>query len=72
MSKSSVAPSTELRKLRARVRALESLCAEMYQVAGTANAPVRVLDKLWAAAEGKPIPRIDLLPIGEDEFREDQ
>ncbi len=47
---------------------MESLCAEAYQVAGTANAPVRVLNKLAAAAAGKPIPRIALLPIAEAEF----
>ena len=60
----------EARRLRARVKRLEWLCAEMYQVAGTANAPERVMDKLLAAAEGKPIPRVELLPISEDEFVE--
>ena len=60
--------TAENRKLKRRISALQYLCAEMYQVAGTAGAPVRVLDKLWAASGGKPIPRVHLLPIAEDEF----
>jgi hypothetical protein len=51
-----------------RVQALEALCAELYQVLGTVGAPTAVLDKVWAAADGQPIPRVDLLPIGEDAF----
>jgi hypothetical protein len=59
----------------ARIAQLESLCAELYQVLGTAGAPDAVLDKVSAAAAGKPIPDVDLLPIGEldfDEVRERQ
>jgi hypothetical protein len=53
-----------------RVGELQALCAELYQVLGTVGAPVRVLDKVAAAAAGKPIPDVDLLPIAETEFDE--
>ncbi len=59
----------------ADVRALRSLCGELYQVLGTVGAPVAVLDKVSAAAAGKPIPDIEILPIDElafDEVRERQ
>lgn len=51
-----------------RVQALEALCAELYQVLGTVGAPAAVLDKVEAAAAGRAIPRVELLPIGEDDF----
>jgi hypothetical protein len=47
---------------------LERLCADIYQVCGQAGAPTRVLDALFAAAEGHPIPRAPILPISIDEF----
>lgn len=52
----------------ARVDELQALCAELYQVLGTVGAPAPVLDKVAAAAAGRRIPAIDLLPIGEDAF----
>lgn len=58
-----------------RVQELESLCGELYQVLGAVGAPVGVLDKVVAAAQGKPIPDVELLPINEldfDEVRERQ
>ncbi len=58
-----------------RVQKLEELCGELYQVLGTIGAPVSVLDKVAAAAAGKPIPDVELLPIAEidfDEIRERQ
>jgi hypothetical protein len=55
-------------KADTRVEELESLCAELYQVLGTVGAPAAVLDKVWAAADGQPIPRVELLPIDEDAF----
>jgi len=39
---------------RAELNRLRNLCAELYQVAGTLGADARVLDNLWAAADGKP------------------
>lgn len=54
----------------ARVDELQALCAELYQVLGTAGAPTHVLDKVWAAANGDPIPKGDLLPIDEQAFSE--
>jgi tetrahydromethanopterin S-methyltransferase subunit G len=60
----------ELKALRARVEELESLCSEMYQVAGAAGAPVRVLDKLLAASEGNKLPSASLLPIDPEDFDE--
>ena len=53
----------ELVRTRARVEALEELCAAVYQVAGEVGAPQRVLDALWAAAQGADIPAVELLPI---------
>ena len=50
------------------MKRLELLCAEVYQVAGAAGAPMRVLDALSAAANGRPIRRTPLLPIAEREF----
>lgn len=50
-----VEANTQLGKLTARVEELEDLCGAMYQFAGTVGAPERVLDVLWAAAQGKPL-----------------
>jgi hypothetical protein len=50
-------------ELQARIRALEALCGAAYQFAGTVGAPERVLDALSAAANGDPIPDVELLPI---------
>lgn len=61
---------SEVATLRAGVEALESLCGEIYQVAGTVGAPVRVLDKLWAAAQGEAIPAASVLPLVETDFEE--
>lgn len=58
-----------------RVQALEDLCGELYQVLGNAGAPAHVLDKVWAAAKGDPIPKVKLLPMQPldfDEVRERQ
>jgi hypothetical protein len=56
--------------LEARIAALEELCAQVYQAAGTVGAPTRVLDNLWAAAQGQPLPHRQLLPITVEEFDE--
>jgi len=53
----------ELARARARVDALEELCAAAYQLAGEVGAPARILDALWAGAQGAPIPAGDLLPV---------
>lgn len=52
----------ELEAARAEIDQLRNLCAEVYQVAGTLGADARVLDNLWAAADGKPLPHGSLLP----------
>lgn len=62
--------ASEVEQLRARVQALEEVCGEMYQVAGAAGAPERVLDKLWAAAQGDAISTASVLPVLETEFEE--
>lgn len=62
-----VTAAQQVRKLQARVTRLEGLCADAYQVAGAAGAPERVLDALYAAAQGYRIPRAALLPITEAE-----
>lgn len=46
-----------------RVSEYQELCAELYQVLGALDAPPNVLDKVLAAANGEPIPDIDLLPF---------
>lgn len=37
-------------------QSLRDLCAAAYQVVGVADGPVEMLDNLWAAAEGEPLP----------------
>jgi hypothetical protein len=59
--------ASELDAARARIAALEALCADTYQLAGTVGAPMRFLDALAAAAAGKPLPKRDLLPVLEEE-----
>jgi hypothetical protein len=46
-----------------RVSALEALCGEIYQVASALGAPARVLDQLWAAAQGDALPHATVLPF---------
>lgn len=60
----------DLVALRNRVHTLEELCAEVYQFAGEVGAPARVLDALWAAAQGRPVPAHDILPVHAEECRE--
>lgn len=49
---------------------LRKVCAEAYQVAGCAGAPVRVLDNLSCAANNRPIPHETMLPVLLKEFDE--
>ena len=51
------------RQLKDRVRVLEQVCAEAYQLAGAVGAPVKALDNLSAAAGGRPIPHETFLPV---------
>ena len=60
----------EIEQLRERIEALETVCAEAYQVAGAIGAPVRVLDQLLAAAEGRPLPHRSVLPFEIEECDE--
>jgi len=48
--------------LRREVDRLRRVCAEAYQFAAVVGAPSRVLDNLWAAAEGKTLPHESFLP----------
>jgi hypothetical protein len=62
--RSRVETTTDLeRALVAEVEGLQRVCAEAYQFAGAVGAPVRVLDQLWAAAEGRPLPHESILPV---------
>jgi hypothetical protein len=54
--------AADLADARAEIDRLRQVCAEVYQVAGTLGADPRVLDNLWAAADGKPLPHASLLP----------
>lgn len=47
----------------ATIAQLRCVLAEMYQFAGAVGAPVRVLDNLLAAVQGKPLPHATILPI---------
>ncbi len=49
--------------MRREVDRLRRVCVEAYHLAAVVGAPTRVLDNLWAAAEGKPIPHETFLPI---------
>jgi hypothetical protein len=62
--------SDDTEALSARIAVLEAICAEAYQAVGAAGAPARVLDQLWAAAQGAPIPHETILPILAEDFDE--
>ncbi len=69
MTNSTTAAEAEVMRLVGALEAavqelthLRQLCAEVYQVAGALGAAPRVLDNLWAAADGKPLPHASLLP----------
>jgi hypothetical protein len=55
--------------VRREVDQLRRVCEEAYQLAAIVGAPARVLDNLWAAAEGKPLPRESFLPFSLDECK---
>jgi hypothetical protein len=55
LTKALTAAQTEIDRLR-------HLCAEVYQVAGALGVDARVLDALFAAADGQPLPHASLLP----------
>ena len=60
-----------INELERRISTLEAVCAEAYQLAGAVGAPVKALDNLAAAAEGRPIPHETFLPVptaASDEF----
>jgi len=62
----------ELARLLARIHNLEEVCAEAYQLAGAVGAPVRILDMLWAAADGKMVNVEGIRPVLADECEEIQ
>lgn len=49
-----------------RIEILEEVCGEAYQVLGALNGPLRMLDNLAAAAQGKVPPHITCLPFTPD------
>ena len=59
-----------VKTLEARVESLEVVCGAAYQLAGEVGAPDRVLDVLFAAANGDDIPAESFLPVTADECRE--
>ena len=63
---------TRLAMLQQRVKELEYLCAELYQVAGEIGAPVRILDALDAAQSGRPLPKVEILPFSVSELESDK
>lgn len=60
----------ELAALRARVRQLETVIGEAYQLAGAVGAPERVLDNLSAAIDGGDLPHTTFLPVLAEECGE--
>ena len=52
-----------VRRREQRVVVLEQVVAEAYQLAVAIGAPERVLDTLWAAAQGKQIPGGSFVPV---------
>ncbi len=60
----------DVKALSNRVAVLEELCGQMYQFAGEVGAPARVLDALWAAAQGRPLPPRDIRPVRAEECSE--
>ena len=54
---------TDSKRLHARIAHLEEVCAVVYQFAGEVGAPVRLLDMLWAEADGKTTDLESLLPV---------
>ena len=60
----------KVRELRDRVDLLETVLAEAYQLAGAVGAPVRALDNLSAAIDGRTLPHDTFLPIQAEECGE--
>ena len=60
----------EAADLHLEIDRLRRVCAEAYQLAGAVGAPVRVLDILAAAAEGRPLPCESFLPVAAEECDE--
>ena len=46
----------EQKRLLVEIEQLRALCAAAYQVAGACDASMEMLDNLWAAANGQPLP----------------
>lgn len=55
------------RKMAVKVNRLESICAQAYQLAGVCGAPLRVMNRLSAAANGDPGKR-SFLPIRDEDL----
>lgn len=60
-------PDDELAKVRARVELLEDVVGAMYQFAGELGAPVRMLDALWAVAQGNAVDLKNLTAVYADD-----
>lgn len=46
----------QLKSLVLELEQLRGLCAAAYQVVGVCGGPADMLDNLWAAANGSPLP----------------
>jgi hypothetical protein len=62
----------EVARLRARVELLEEVVGALYQFAGEVGAPVRMLDTLWAVAQGNAADLEDLTSVYANDCREVQ
>ena len=60
----------ERERLQARIAHLEEVCAAAYQFAGEVGAPVRLLDALWAEAQGRTTDLEGLLPVYAEDCEE--
>ena len=61
---------SKVQALEARVKVLQRVCGEAYQLAGAVGAPVEALDNLSAAANGEPIPHETFLPVRPEDCEE--
>jgi hypothetical protein len=62
----------EIARLLARVELLEEVVGAMYQFAGEVGAPVRMLDALWAVAQGNAVDLENLTGVYANDCKEVQ
>ena len=64
-------PELKVPRLQARIELLEDVVGAMYQFAGEVGAPVRMLDALWAAAQGGAVNLSNLTAVYTNDCEEE-